>query len=453
MKKPNVIFVFADQWRAQATGYAGNNVVKTPNLDKLAAESVNFTNASSGCPVCTPYRASFLKGQYPLTTGLFVNDVSIDTETMSIAQAFKTADYDTAYIGKWHVDGHGRDGYIPRERQQGFDYWKVLECTHDYNNSYYYEGDCDLKRRWDGYDAFAQTDDARNYIRQRESDSPFFMVLSWGPPHAPLDTAPKEYRDMYKPEDIQLRPNVPVELEEKARIWLSQYYAHCSALDKCLGDLLDTLNDTGIADDTIFVFTSDHGDMLGSHGFEKKQKPWEESIRVPFLLRLPAKFGVDAKECDAPVDAPDIMPTLLSLCDIEVPESVEGYDYSDYIQGKGADPSGGASFLACYHCFGQWRKGMDGGFYGINGREYRGIRTNRYTYVRTLDGPWLLYDNQKDPYQLTNLIDDEDFSDVSNKLDCELDRKLTERGDEFLPGMEYIRKFGYEIDEFGTVPY
>ena len=132
--KPNVVFVFGDQWRQQATGYAGDPNVSTPHLDTLARESIDFTHAVSGCPVCSPYRASLLTGQRPLTHGVFVNDVYLQPRATSIAEAFSSAGYDTAYIGKWHVDGHGRSNYIPPERRLGFAYWKVLECTHAYNN-------------------------------------------------------------------------------------------------------------------------------------------------------------------------------------------------------------------------------------------------------------------------------------------------------------------------------
>ncbi len=132
MKQPNIVFVFGDQWRAQATGYAGDPNVETPNLDALTGESVNFVNALAGCPVCSPYRASLLTGQFPLTHGVFVNDVCLSEESVSLADVYSAAGYDTAYIGKWHIDGHGRSSYIPPERRQGFDYWKVLECTHNY---------------------------------------------------------------------------------------------------------------------------------------------------------------------------------------------------------------------------------------------------------------------------------------------------------------------------------
>ncbi|MCK4513729.1 MAG: sulfatase, partial [Spirochaetaceae bacterium] len=317
-KKPNVVFVFGDQWRRQATGYAGDPNVKTPNLDALARESVNFTHALSGCPVCSPYRASVLTGQRPLTHGVFVNDVYLQPRATSMAQAFSSAGYDTAYIGKWHVDGHGRSSYIPPERRLGFDYWKVLECTHDYNHSPYYAGTSDEKRFWNGYDAIAQTRDVETYIRNHAEDKPFLLMLSWGPPHAPYETAPEEFRKLYHAEPIELLPNVPDEIAAQAREWLAGYYAHCSAMDSCVGDLLTTIQECGIEDDTIFVFTSDHGDMLGSQGETKKQRPWDESIRVPFLLKYPGLSGWRPRETDALIDAPDIVPTLLGLCGIPI---------------------------------------------------------------------------------------------------------------------------------------
>ena len=147
--------VAGDQWCAQDTGYAGNVQARTSNLDRFAAESVNAAHAVSSSSVCSPARASSLTSQYPLTHGIFVNDVCLQNGATSIAQAFKAGGYDTAYIGKRHIDGHGRSNYIPPERRQGFEYWKVLECKHNYNQSYYYAGDSDENIEWDTYDAQA----------------------------------------------------------------------------------------------------------------------------------------------------------------------------------------------------------------------------------------------------------------------------------------------------------
>ena len=146
--KPNVLYVFGDQWRAQATGYTGDPNVRTPNLDALSRESINFTNSVAGCPVCSPARACMVTGKYPLTHGIFMNDLYLKHDAVSIAEAYSGAGYDTAYIGKWHLDGHGRSSFIPRERRQGFDFWKVLECTHRYNDSDYY-ADGPEKLKWE----------------------------------------------------------------------------------------------------------------------------------------------------------------------------------------------------------------------------------------------------------------------------------------------------------------
>ncbi|MHC4884695.1 MAG: sulfatase family protein [Planctomycetota bacterium] len=447
MKNPNIVFVFGDQWRAQACGYAGNPVVQTPRIDGLAKESIDFHQAVSGCPVCTPYRASLITGQYPLTHGCFVNDVCLSNEATSIAQAFTAEGYDTAYIGKWHIDGHGRSNYIPPERRQGFDYWKVLECTHDYNESYYYANDSEEKLTWEGYDAVAQTEDAIQYMEKHDGRKPFLLMLSWGGPHAPYLTAPDEYRERYRREDIVLRDNVPPEKEEQARKELAGYYAHCTVLDDCMGRLLDSLEAQGKTEDTIFVFTSDHGDMIGSQGRHKKQQPWEESIRVPFLLRWPKRFGNDGRKVKAMIDAPDVLPTLLGLIGATPPASAEGANYAPYLEGD-RDPKDGLALLQCPHPFGQFSKRDHGG------REYRGIRTDRYTYTRDLEGPWLLYDNREDPYQLRNLVEDPGAASLIEEMDRRLSALLETRGDAFLPGLDYVNQWLYTVDkETLTVPY
>jgi len=442
---PNVVFVFADQWRGQAAGYAGDPSVQTPNLDRLAGQSVNFTTAVAGCPVCSPYRASLMTGQYPLTHGVFLNDVCLGNDAVSLAQAFTAGGYDTAYIGKWHLDGHGRSSFIPPQRRQGFDFWKVLECTHDYNHSAYY-GHEPVRRFWEGYDAAAQTQEACAVVRGRAaSPRPFLLVLSWGPPHNPYQTAPEQYRRMYAPESIVLRPNVPESCAEPARRDLAGYYAHVSALDACAGDLLAALDAEGMAEDTLFVFTSDHGDMLGSQGVQRKQHPYDESILVPFLLRWPAGLGREARRITAPFNTPDIMPTLLGLCGLRIPPTVEGSDFSPHVRQEAAAPDD-AALIAAYAPFGEWPKSR-------GGREYRGVRTERHTYVRDRNGPWLLFDNLADPYQQDNLVGRPEHAALQDDLERKLARKLSQTRDGFAPAEEYIARWAYPVDEHGTVPY
>jgi phosphoglycerol transferase MdoB-like AlkP superfamily enzyme len=136
---PNVIFILTDQWRASALGYGGNEIVQTPQLDKFASSALNFKNTVSVLPVCTPYRASLMTGRYPTSTGMFINDLYLPSEELCMAEIFKDAGYQTAYLGKWHLDGHGRLKNVIPERRQGFDFWKGLECSHDYNKMPYYE--------------------------------------------------------------------------------------------------------------------------------------------------------------------------------------------------------------------------------------------------------------------------------------------------------------------------
>ncbi len=445
-KLPNIVFIMADQWRAQATGYAGDKNVNTPNLDQLASVSVNVKNAVSGMPVCTPYRASLLTGQYPLTHGVFMNDVMLDTSKLTIAKVYKQHGYNTGYIGKWHIDGHGRSSYIPETRRQGFEYWKVLECTHDYNKSYYYAGNSDQKLQWEGYDAIAQTNDACQYIADRSAEnSPFMLFLSLAPPHDPYQTAPEEYRKIYQNKELKINANVPASMREKAQKDLKGYYAHISAIDECIGKIWQTLKKENLEDNTILVFTSDHGDLLGAHGKWNKQQPYEESIRVPFLIHFPALFGNVRRSSPILLNSPDIMPTLLGLCELPIPATVEGVDFSAVLKGIKKSKVK-ETLLSCVQPFGQWSRSR-------GGKEFRGIVTEQYTYVKDLNGPWLLFDNLKDPLQLQNLCDNPLYRKIQYKLERQLKTLLHKRGDQFKPGMEYVKKWNYVVDETETIPY
>ncbi|MDR3262436.1 MAG: sulfatase [Tannerella sp.] len=445
-KQPNVIYVFADQWRAQDAGFAGNKEVYTPHIDQLAAESLRFKFAISCMPVSTPYRGSFLTGQYAQTNGLFLNDVTLNPQANTIGKSYRAGGYNTAYIGKWHVNGNGRSRYIPKSHRQGFDYFKVLECTHTYNRSKYYDNNDEQVKIWDDYDVFAQTKDAEEYIRQHAGDErPFMLVLSWGPPHNPYDSAPEEYRNLYKDKEITLRPNVTDDCKEQAVKNIKGYYAHISAIDKCVGDLQKTIKDADMEENTIFVLTSDHGDMLGSQGQQRKQRPYDESIRVPFLLKYPKAFGKKGKTVETILNTPDIMPTLLSMSRLPVPDAVEGKNLYPVLCGKQEDFSE-AALIECITPFGEWQRRN-------GGKEYRGVRTRRYTYVKDLTGPWLLYDNETDPYQMNNLIGNPGYADLQADLDALLMRILLENKDKFLPGEEYIKQWGYTVNKWGTVDY
>ncbi|RXP59348.1 DUF4976 domain-containing protein [Lutibacter sp. HS1-25] len=448
IKAPNVVFVLTDQWRAQDIGFVGNEQVITPAIDELAKESVVFTNAISNIPVCTPARASLMTGKYPLSHGLFYNDKPLRTDENCIAEVYKENGYQTGYIGKWHINGHpqgmtnmqGRGLPITADRRQGFDFWKVCETTHNYNNSIYFDEN-NVKHKWEGYDAIAQTKEAVKYM-QANKENPFVLFVAYGPPHAPYNTAPQKYQDMYKDMDIKLRPNVPEDKAEKAKEEIRGYYAHMTALDDCVAELQKEIKNLGLEENTIFVFTSDHGDMLYSHSEVKKQKPWEESIHIPFILKYPAKLKAGTQMTKM-FSFPDIMPTLLGMSNLPIPESVEGLNYTGQLLGT-QELDVDAALITCPVPFHQWK-------YKNGGREYRGVRTEKYTYVKDLNGPWLLYDNLNDPYQMNNVVGNEAFKNIQADLEVKLKAILDKQGDQFLPGEEYMKKWNYHWDSNDSI--
>jgi len=435
-RRPNLLFVFADQMRAQECGFMGNEQVRTPNMDRMAQAGVVFENAVSTCPVCTPYRASLLTGRYPLSCRTVMNDVRLPVEELTIAEVLADEGYHTGYIGKWHLDGAYRGGFTPPgERRQGFDYWAVAECTHAYMNSFYYT-DTPEPIMIEGYSADHHTGLAVDYIREHAAD-PFCLFVSWGPPHNPYWQLPDEYK-IYQPEDVRLPPHT----DESFREDIAGYWCHITALDRCLGRMLDALEEEGIAEDTIVVFTSDHGDMLGAHGYERKQKPWDESIMVPWVMQWPGHLPAGARR-DTLLNAPDVMPTLLSLMGVDTPGTVQGYDLSGAAAGTGgSEPT--SAFIGNPCPFpGDKHKG----------KEWRGVRTRTHTYVETRGGPWLLYDNERDPWQTKNLVGEPGAADMQEELAAELRGWLEELDDEFAPKEVYIDRFGYDVDERGIVRY
>jgi len=437
--KPNIVYILTDQWRASALGYAGDPNVKTPRLDKFSEEAVNFVNAVSVTPVCTPHRAALLTGRYPTTTGMFLNDLYLPDEELCMAEIFKAEGYNTAYLGKWHLDGHGRLNNVAPERRQGFDYWKALECSHDYNNMPYYDNDNPEMKYWEGYSPHALVKDANQYMADHANDNnPFLLFISIATPHFPHNSAPTEYKEMYPLEEIKLAPNVPAQSEQAAREELQGYYGHCTATDEAIGKVLDKIKELNLDENTIVVFTADHGEMMGAHGIQPftKQLAWDESIKVPFLISYPIILKKDGAIINAPINTPDILPTLLGLAKLKIPKTIEGEDLSELIVSP--DPNFDRSALVMNVCpFTREYKYP----------EYRAIRTKQYTYARTPDGVSLLFDNLNDPYQMKNLVDKPEFTDLQQELDKRLNQQLEKIGDDFKTRDYYLQKWNVKLDE------
>jgi arylsulfatase A-like enzyme len=217
-----------------------------------------------------------------------------------------------------------------------------------------------------------------------------------------------------------------------------------TALDDCVKQLLDTLDRAHAADDTIVIFTSDHGDMMLSQGLTTKLYPWDESIRVPMLVRYPRRLGRRNHRITKPFNSPDLMPTMLGMCGIGIPGSVEGTDFSSVIVGSKPAPRNASAFINLPVPITEARR------YGF--AEYRGLRTERYTYVRSIKGPWLLYDNDRNPYQMHNLLDQSEHRALQSRLNSELDATLKLRKDDFLPAAEYAKRFGVSHYQELNVP-
>lgn len=432
----NLIFIFADQMRAGCCGFDGHPLAVTPNLDQLAASGLRFSNCISGIPVCTPWRACFLTGQYPLTHGVFMNDLRLPTDRPTLGTILRQVGYRTGYIGKWHLDGPDRGAFTPPgPRRQGFDFWATANCSHDYLHSHYYRDTPELLY-WQGYDAAAQTDLAIEFLAEtHQSSKPFALVMSWGPPHDPYDAVPPEYFEKVPPDRVLVPPNCPNPRMDELR----GYHAHVRALDDQIGRLNAALEQHGLTDDTIFVFTSDHGDMLGSHSHHRKQLPWEESLHVPFLLRAPMQFAA-GREVKTLLNVWDILPTMLDLLHVPCPCTVEGVSCMAAVYGETfTEPP--STFAGIIAPFAEYR-----------GQPWRVVRTARHTYARNLDGPWLLYDNETDPFQRNNLVNLPEHSALQAAMEQELRTHLHRAHDDFQSPQVHLNRWGYKVGPDGAIP-
>lgn len=465
-ERPNLIYIFADQWRRQAVGFEKEDPVLTPNMDKFAEESLVFDNAISCFPLCSPHRASLLTGKYPLSTGFFTNckigcDVALREEEKCIGDVVKAAGYDTAYIGKWHLDlpevnlcdnpvsgARNWDAYTePGAKRHGFDYWYSYG-TFDEHLTPHYWMDSPEMIKINQWSVEHETDMALDYLRNHEKDKPFTLLLSWNPPHSPYDQVPEKYRKLYEGRDIPLRENFSLERSvlgvgdvydgdlEKLKENTLNYYAAVSGLDDNFGRILEELKKLKLEDNTIVVLSSDHGDMLGSHGLISKNIWYEESIGVPFIIRWPNK--VKEGKTDLLFASPDIMPTLLSAMELEIPETVEGRDFSDALSGMECEEQTSVYICSCPGSEGLIKKFKKEG-YEMEEYGWRGVRTKRYTYVvnkgyAPSEGKLerYLYDNEKDPYQKNPLkLNSVLENPIALELEGELKKWLVKLKDPF----------------------
>jgi len=413
-RKPNIVIIFPDQLRWSEVGCYGNPVIRTPNIDRMAAGGVRFTNAFSNFPVCSPARSILLSGRYARSNGLDRNQdhpagpgrpTNRDT---TMAEALNAAGYMTGLVGKWHL--------APKPPVLGFKESLRPFFRHRYYQQKFYKNE-GKPYIFQEFAPFHELEAAVKFIKDHK-DEPFFLYYSPGPPHMPIDDLPDQYRTMYDPAQVVMRPNTIVDgklaYDEnwfKIYMWDFLYYEHLdtfkkqlpkgmnlrdltalyygqvSVVDDCAGRVLDIIRELGLEEDTIVLFTADHGDLLGSHGLFNKNTHHEESIHIPMIIRYPRKL--ETKVVDTQMASlVDVMPTLLDLAGVEIPDSVQGQSLVPVLTGRRLTVGNNEVY--------------------IETTDHDGMRTRRYVYAIEREGSRqeMLFDVIADPYQMNNLASD-----------------------------------------------
>ncbi|MEM7393807.1 MAG: sulfatase-like hydrolase/transferase [Verrucomicrobiota bacterium] len=406
--RPNVLFVLTDQWRFSSLGIGSDKIVRTPFIDQLAAQGAHWTRAYAANPVCTPNRSCILTGRYSHQTGMIRNNLMIPPEEICFPEIFRKAGYATHYVGKWHVDGEKKPGFVPPGwRRRGFDTFEGFNRGHYYHKPSTFDNAGNLLTL-DGdpsyYEPSYQTDRAMAFMHKNR-ENPFLCYLSWGPPHTPFKPPPAFQK--YRPGEIQFRENVPKSEEKQAAKDLAGYYGLCESLDHEMGRLMKFLERNDLAKNTLVVFTSDHGELAGSHGKYRKGQPEEESLHVPLIMRLPGRFE-GGKQVDTLINSIDLMPTLLKTCHLEVPAACAGRDLSD--------PDTTVESIYCEGALGataprQQKKNE-------NFKNWRTLVTPQHKMtLQPGENPVVqLFDLQKDPFERENLANRADQAAIQKEL-------------------------------------
>ncbi len=419
-QQPNVIYIFPDQFRNAALNFWREkgftehvnfkpDPVHTPNLDNFAKESVVFTSAQSNCPLSSPHRGMLMTGMYPDGSGVTLNCnetrpcSQLKQEATTISDVFSANGYDCAYIGKLHLDFPTKNnpqnpGTYVESRKTVWDksphYWDTDSKRHEI-------------REWSPKH---EADKAIDYLKnQRDKKKPFFLMIAMNPPHSPyrsLDDVEEKDYNLYK--DIPLnklliRPNVNPELKDKQKS-APYYFASVTGVDREFGRILKALKEMNLENNTIVVFSSDHGETMASHLLDPKNSPYTESMNIPFIVRYPKKLKPSVTSML--LSTPDVMPTLLSLAGLknEIPKMVQGNDLSTLLleNDKEKFPKGALYIKNLNGKRDKDNKVID--YFA----QARGIKTDQYTLAIYINKKKkvkkvLFFDDQKDPYQMNNL--------------------------------------------------
>ena len=459
-EQPNILMIYADQMRYDCAGFSGNPDVKTPHLDRLAMEGVRFDEAFVSYPLCRPFRASLLTGKYAHRTGAYTNHSPFNPNQPSLATVLNAVGYKSGYVGKWHLRNEFlRPGFVPPgPDRMGFDDFVGFNDDHRYMDAIFYR-DTDQPYHCRRFEPDFQTDHAIEFMeRARASGCPFLAYVSFGPPHPPMNM-PEYWRRMYDPGRIKLPKGSakfkPMKLEDvtgksqerrapdseseseiecKIREYVSGYYGLISGVDFNVGRLLNWLDANALAERTIVVFFSDHGDMLGQNDSycATKSLPYRAAAQVPLLVRFPGRFA-SGKRVNSLVDvAVDTMPTLMQACGVDTPEVTQGISYLPLLVGSDTPTRDHVQ----YQKMGFRRNCVSGKGLELTSISLRGIRTRNWLFVRDMHEPLYLFDQKADRDELANLADDPAHAEILAELDARVRRNMRETGDawELAPG-------------------
>ncbi|HJP33944.1 MAG TPA: sulfatase-like hydrolase/transferase [Candidatus Latescibacteria bacterium] len=426
-RRPNVVVFFTDQQRWDTTGLHGNPMELTPNLDRLARSHTHVAHSFTCQPVCGPARSCLQTGLYATTTGCYRNAIPLPDDARTLAHHFGDAGYDTGYIGKWHLHEKQTRGPVPAESRFGYDHWlasNILEFTSDAYDTVMYDND-DNEVKLPGYRVDAVTDAVIRYIDSHQQD-PFFLFASYIEPHhqnhiddyPPPDGYRERYTGGWIPPDLAA-------LGGSTHQHLGGYYGMVKRLDEAYGRVHDALKSLALDQDTIVLFTSDHGSHFKTRNSEYKRSCHDSSIRVPTAFTGPGFHG--GGEIQQLVSLIDLPPTLLDAAGLDVPDQMQGRSILPLLHGQKGDEED------------SWPEEV---FVQISEAQTgRAVRTHRWKYgvdagagVKEAWAPSFheqyLYDLQADPYELANLIHAESHRPVADVMRQRLLRRMAEAGEQ-----------------------
>lgn len=408
---PNILFVLCDQLGARWLPLHGHPIVSTPHLDRFAKESTVFQRAITTSPVCTPYRGCLLSGRYPSQTGLLENGRAYPWGLKSIADRLNEGGYASHYVGKWHLSGSPQQNrWVPPEKRAGFQNFIGWESHHvDHFGGLIWEDEPEHPIEMPGHETDALTDIALAQLsKAAQAPEPFLLMLSYQAPHPPC-SPPERYRAPYERRELLREPNAEASAWFKVDSWNADYdietfrqlyFGEISQLDAAFGRLLTALDETGLRENTLVIFTSDHGEMAGARGLFGKGVMYEEALHVPLIIRAPGQ--ATGRRTDFTASTIDMLPTLLDYAGCAPEERAEGISLRPYVEGKTSVEDRVAI------------------------SEYRNFcATTRdwklFTRGRSLENA-ALYNLAEDPYEMNNLLDDPSCADQQSYLSRELAR-------------------------------